>query len=73
MNAKISKTNANDAFFSARLDEIQMSGYERAKAKAHLAQAEAMADGIAALARGTARLLRIVFLRPYARTPASSH
>jgi hypothetical protein len=73
MTAKISKSNDNTAFFNARLDDVRMSGHERVKAKAHLAQAEAMAEAIAVVAGGAARLLRTVFLRPYHRTPASSH
>ena len=67
MNAKIIKTNANASFFNARLDEIRMSGHERMKAKAHLAQAEAMADALAAVAGGIARLLRALVIRPVRR------
>lgn len=73
MNEKISKSNANTAFFNARLDEIRISGHERVKAKAHLAQAEAMADAITAVADGVARLLRATVLRPYHRVTAAFH
>ena len=46
MTTKISKTNPSLAY---RLDEIEMSEYDRIRAKAHLARAEAMADAVAAL------------------------
>lgn len=71
MNAKISKTNDNAAYFNARLDDISMSGHERIKAKAQLAQAEALADVLAAIAGGVTRLLRAVVVRPFERLTAS--
>lgn len=71
MNTKIIKTNANETFFNARLDEIRMSGHERMKAKARLAQAEAVAEVLASVARGTARLLRAMVIRPYQRLTAT--
>jgi hypothetical protein len=49
MTTKISKTNADLAYFNGRLDEVRMSDYDRIRAKAHLARAEAMADAVAAL------------------------
>ncbi len=64
MNRKISKTNENRAFFNARLDEIRMSGHERLRAKARMAQAEAIADAVFALIGWGKRLLK----SPVART-----
>jgi len=49
MKEKISKTNETLEFFNSRLDEVRMSGTERLKAKARLAQAEAFADAVAAV------------------------
>lgn len=76
MNAKISKTNEKEAFdraafFNARLDEIRMNGYERLKAKAQLARAEAFADAVITMAGGIRRLLRTLVVRPYRRLTAS--
>ena len=58
MTNKISKTNAQMEYLYSRLDEIQMNGHERLKAKARLAQAEAVADFIAAMLKGIGRLFR---------------
>ena len=58
MNVNVSKTNENLDFFNQRLDEIQMSGHERMKAKARFAQAEAIADAVFAAAQGMARLYK---------------
>jgi len=52
------KANADLEFFNARLDEIQMGGYERLKAKAQLARAEAVAEALYLAATGIARLYR---------------
>jgi hypothetical protein len=49
MNSKVSKANESLEFFNARLDEVRLSGHERLKAKARMAQAEAFADAIGAL------------------------
>jgi hypothetical protein len=49
MTTKISKTNADLAYFNGRLDDVHMSDYDRIRAKAHLARAEAMADAFVAL------------------------
>lgn len=57
MSDKHSKTNENMDFFFARLDETGMSSYERSKAKAQMARAEAFADAVFAIARG----LRVLF------------
>ena len=54
MTAKISKTNVD---LSARLDEIQMSTYDRVRAKAQLARAEAIAEALAGLFGYAKRLL----------------
>ena len=58
MNVNVSKTNENLDFFNQRLDEIQISGHERMKAKARVAQAEAIADAVFAVAQGIARLFK---------------
>ena len=56
MATKISKTNVQMEYLYSRLDEIQMNGHERLKAKARLAQTEAVADFIAAMFKGIGRL-----------------
>jgi hypothetical protein len=58
MNVKVSKTKQDLDFFNKRLDEIRMSGHERLKARAHFAQAEAIADAVFAVAQGIARLFK---------------
>jgi hypothetical protein len=72
MDAKISKTNENLAFFNARLDEVRMSGYERLAAKARLAQTEAIADAIFELAGFAKRLLKSLAARPPRRSAPSA-
>lgn len=67
MNAKVSKPNASIEEFSARLDQVTMSGHECLRAKASLARAEAMAELIARAARAVRRLFRIALLRPLRR------
>jgi hypothetical protein len=57
MTVKISKTNPELAYFNDRLDEVQMSAYDRIRAKAQLARAEAIADAIAAVFAYAKRLL----------------
>jgi hypothetical protein len=64
MDVKISKTNPDLEFLNRRLDEIQMTGTERLRAKAGLAQAEALAGAIVAVANGMARLFRPMTARP---------
>jgi len=58
MNMKISKTNPDLEFLNRRLDEIQMTSSERLRARARLAQAEALAGAIVAVANGIARLFK---------------
>ena len=58
MNDKVSKANVDMDFFHRRIDEIRMSGHERLRAKARFAQAEAMAEALATVGRGIARLFR---------------
>jgi hypothetical protein len=72
MNAKISKTNENLDFFSARLDEVQMSEYERLRAKASLARAEAVADAVVELIGLGKRLLKTLVVRPFRRLMTSA-
>jgi len=72
MKQKISKTNESLAFFDARLDEVRMSGHERLKAKARMAQAEAIVDGISALFGLIKRALKAPAPRSYRRTSTSA-
>lgn len=72
MNAKISKTNENLDFFSARLDEVQLSEYERLRAKASLARAEAVADAVVELIGLGKRLLKTLVVRPFRRLMMSA-
>lgn len=58
MSENVSKTKQDLDFFNQRLDEIRMSGHERLKAKARLAQTEAIVDALVAVARAIARLYR---------------
>jgi hypothetical protein len=71
MKGEISKTNESLAFFNSRLDEVRMSGTERLKAKARLAQAEAFADAVAALIGLIKRPFKGTGVRPY-RGPTAS-
>ena len=70
MRNKISKSNADWAYFSRRLDEIPMSAHERARAKAHFARAEAVAAFLADAARAIGRLFKDTPARP--NRPAAS-
>lgn len=63
MKEMISKSNEDLAFFNARLDEVRMSGHERLRAKARMAQAEAIADAIAGLINLGRRLLKAPALK----------
>jgi hypothetical protein len=71
MSRKNSKTNENLDFFFARLDETGMSSYERIRAKAQMARAEAFADTVFAVARGLQRLLKARVIAPLRRMTAS--
>jgi hypothetical protein len=63
MDVKISKTNSDLEFLNRRLDEIQMTDLERLRARARLAQAEAVASAIVAVAHGIARLFKSLTAR----------
>jgi hypothetical protein len=67
MNEKISKTNDLE-FFNALIDEIRINGHERLRAKARLAQGEAMANAMVEFIGFGKRLLKSVFARPMRRT-----
>lgn len=71
MNLKIRKTNASEAFFDAKLDEIRMTEGERLRAKASLARAEAFADAAVAIINLVKRLTKVLVLHPYRRLTAS--
>lgn len=65
------KPNDNMDFLYARLDEVQMSQFERIRAKAQLARAQAFADAAFAVVHGVKRLLKTLVLRPFRRMTAS--
>ncbi len=71
MDEKIRNSNHSLTFLDARMDEIQMSNHERLQAKAHLAQAEAIANAVAGLLGLIRRLLKTPAARPL-RRPTSS-
>lgn len=71
MTKNVSKSNDNMDFLYQRLDEIRMSGHERLKAKARLAQAEAMADLLVAAAQAVTRLFKLKRLTAKSAHPAS--
>jgi hypothetical protein len=58
MKHRVSKANEDLEFLNRRLDEIQMSDLDRLRARARLAQAEAVAGALVALAHGIARLFK---------------
>jgi hypothetical protein len=58
MTAKISKTNADLDYLNSRLDDIRLSAYERVRAKAQMARAEAFADALELAIRGINRLFQ---------------
>ena len=72
MSAKISKSNESLEFFNSRLDEVRMSGHERLKAKARLAQSEAFADAVVALIGLVKRAFKSPAPRPYRRGPTAT-
>jgi hypothetical protein len=72
VNKKLSKTNESTAFFNARLDEVRMSGHERLKAKARMAQAEAFAEALGALFGLIKRVFKTPAPRAYRRPTTSA-
>jgi hypothetical protein len=73
MDRKISKTNDDVDFFNARLDEVRMSGHERLRAKARMAQAEAITTALLACVGFGKRLLKSLEGRPVRRPAATAH
>jgi hypothetical protein len=73
MNEQVSKANESLDFFNARLDEVRMSGHERLRAKARMAQAEAIANALFACLGFGKRLLKPVEARPVRRPAATAH
>jgi hypothetical protein len=71
MAVKMSESNSRAEFFSAKLDEIQMSDRERLRAKESFAQAEAFVDAAAAGVNLLERLLKALVLRPFRHLTAS--
>lgn len=73
MNEKISKANEkNMEFFNSLIDEIRMNGHERLRAKARLAQGEAMATAVVELYGFSKRLFSALTARPARRPTASA-
>ena len=72
MKSKINKSNANMEFFNALIDEIRINGHERIRAKARLAQGEAMADAMVESFRLGRRLLKSLLARPVRRTTTTA-
>jgi hypothetical protein len=70
---KITKANDSVDFFNARLDEVRMSGHERLRAKARMAQAEAIATALFACIGYGKRLLKSLEARPVRRPAATAH
>ena len=71
MNEKISKANEDLEFFNGLIDEIRINGHERLRAKARLAQGEAMASAMVELFGFGKRLIHALIARP-ARRPTTS-
>ena len=71
MNEKISKAKENLEFFNGLIDEIRINGHERLRAKARLAQGEAMASAMVELFGFGKRLIHALIARP-ARRPTTS-
>ena len=67
MSSKHSRSEANLNYLYARLDTVRISGHERLRAKARLAQAEAIVDAAIALADFGRRLLKTLVPRPVGR------
>jgi len=65
MTKKLSKSNGEWATVEARLAEVRMNGFARARAEAQLARAEAVADALAALSSSVKRAVKQLFDRPY--------
>lgn len=57
-------------FLLRRIDEVRMGEYERMRAKAHLARAEAVADFLVAAAGALGRIFRRLVVRPIRRVTA---
>jgi len=71
MIGKVSKPNSDLDYLNSRLDEIGMHDHARLRAKANLARAEAMADGIEAIVNLVKRLAKALVIRPYRRLTTS--
>lgn len=72
MNRKISKTNDDIEYFNALIDEIRINGHERLRAKARLAQGEAMANAFVGFFAFGKRLLKSLSARPVRRPSTSA-
>ena len=72
MTEKISKTNADLEYLNSRLDDVRLSAYDRIRAKAQLARAEAFADAFEFVVRGITRLFQASDKPAASRTAASA-
>jgi hypothetical protein len=64
MSTKISKSKSDLEFLYDRIDEIRMSSYERLRAKAALARADAFAEAAIGIINLFKRLLTAAAVRP---------
>jgi len=71
MRSNVNKSNASEAFWVQRLDQVQMGDHERLMAKAHLARAEAFATLLGDFVRAIKNLTRRRAVRPYQRVTTS--
>jgi hypothetical protein len=67
MSSKQSRSEANLNDLYARLDAVRMSAYERERAKASLARAEAVAEAVDYAIHQVKRLLKNLLVRPFGR------
>ena len=72
MSSKQRRSETNLEYLYARLDAVRMTSYERQRAKASLARADAIAGVLVDSARGIRRLLKNLVIRPIRRLTASA-
>ena len=71
MSKKVSKSNADWETINRRLAEVRMGDYQRLKAEAQLARAQAIADTLVVLSASVKRAVKQVFDRPYSQPNTS--
>lgn len=72
MDAKFSKANENIEIFNTLIDEMRINEHERVRAKARLAQGEAMANAFVGFFGLGKRLLKALSVRPVRRPTTSA-